>query len=245
MSWYARWFSDEMYMELYSHRDAAEARPAVELFQRITGLAARETTLLDLACGTGRHAFEFARLGYRVLAADLSPTLLGVAHRKSQKFHASVLLVRCDMRRLPLYHACDAVAQLFTAFGYFPSDEENEHVFAEVARVLRPGGWYMLDFLNADAVRASLQNESTTLVGGSRIRQVRSIEAGRVEKRISILDEDGERSFTESVRLFTRGDLEAMLARRGFHVRFVFGNYDGAPFDATSPRCIVFSRYET
>ena len=38
MSWYQHWFADALYMELYAHRDAAEARQAIDLFERVTGL---------------------------------------------------------------------------------------------------------------------------------------------------------------------------------------------------------------
>ena len=84
MSWYQHWFADPLYMELYAHRDAAEARQAVDLFEQVTGLhhpKSADAPLLDLACGTGRHAFELARRGFRVVAADLSPTLLAAAAR--------------------------------------------------------------------------------------------------------------------------------------------------------------------
>lgn len=241
MSWYTQWFSDTMYTELYSHRDAEEAREAVSLFLDVTGLPPEGTTILDLACGTGRHAFEFARLGSAVTAADLSGTLLAVASRKTRKFQESVSLLRCDMRRLPFRSSFNAVAQLFTAFGYFPTDEENEEVIAEVAGVLRPGGWYMLDFLNADHVRDSLVERTEDRIGGYLVGQHRWIEGERVEKRISIRGGGSQRFYAESVRLFTRAELEDMLKRQGFALHRVLGSYDGRTFHASSPRCILFS----
>ena len=129
MSWYAKWFSNAMYMELYSHRDATEARDAVHLFIKTTGLPAG-SEILDLACGTGRHAFEFARSGYAVTGADLSPTLLIVARRKTQRYQNGLSLVRADMRQLPFRRAFDAVAQLFTAFGYFSTNRFSKRCLA-------------------------------------------------------------------------------------------------------------------
>lgn len=241
MSWYTQWFGDAMYMELYSHRDAEEARGAVNLFLDVTGLHPDGTAILDLACGTGRHAFEFARRGFDVTAADLSEKLLAVANRKTRKYQERVSLLRCDMRRLPFRTSFAAVAQLFTAFGYFPTDEENEVVIEEVAGALLSGGWYMLDFFNSDHVRRSLVERTEDWFGGNFVRQQRWIEDGRVEKRISIREGESERMYAESVRLFTRPELEVMLARHGFAVRAVLGSYDGTPFHASSSRCILFS----
>ena len=240
MSWYQRWFADELYLELYSHRDAGEARQVVDLFLKETAVPER-ATILDLACGTGRHAFEFARRGHHVVAADLSATLLAVAQRKTQRYSGLLSLVRADMRRIPFQGCFDAVAQLFTAFGYFPSDEENAAVIDGVARALRPGGRYMLDFLNAAEVIAGLRPFSEDEVPGGRARQERRIENGRIVKDITI-EQDGQRKqFQESVRLFTRGELEGLFARNGFRVDAVFGSYSGDAFRDNSPRCILLA----
>jgi SAM-dependent methyltransferase len=241
MSWYRQWFADELYMHLYAHRDVDEAHIAVDLFQQVTDLP-KNAIVLDLACGTGRHAFELARRGYRVLAADLSPTLLAVAKRKTQKYATTLRLFRADMRQLPLHTACDAVVQLFTAFGYFASDEENAAVLAEVRESLRPGGWYMLDFLNADELRHSLLPYSKQQFDGIVVEQFRSIDHGRVEKRIVVHSAGEQREFRESVRLFTLPDFQRMFRQAGFSDPLVFGTYAGAAFSASSPRCIMFAR---
>jgi SAM-dependent methyltransferase len=270
MSWYQHWFSDALYMELYAHRDTAEARQAVDLFETVTGLGPNgmgstlpqpdpdrhqnaalpiqtdfllpAALMLDLACGTGRHSFELARRGYRIAAADLSPMLLAAAARKTRRYREQLWLVRADMRRLPFTKCFGAVLQLFTAFGYFPSDAANEEVITGVRSVLLPGGWYMLDFLNASAIASTLEarTEQRTLHGC--VVQERSIRDGRVEKRIRITGNDRDAEFTESVRLFSLSDFETMFTRNGFTLAEVRGNYDGTPYDADAPRCIMFAR---
>lgn len=242
MSWYQRWFADELYMELYAHRDAGEARQAIDLFERVTG-PVHGRRCLDLACGTGRHAFELARRGATVLAADLSPTLLAAARRKTQRYAGRLQLLRADMRRLPAVPASlDAVLQLFTAFGYFRDDAENAHVIGEVRQSLRDGGRYLLDYLNAPQVRASLVPESTQTVNGVEVRQQRSLTETRVEKRIHIRHGGSTRVFEESVRLFTLDDFRRMFRENGFALEHVAGDYDGAAFDEASPRCLMFAR---
>ncbi|MBI5646215.1 MAG: methyltransferase domain-containing protein [Ignavibacteriae bacterium] len=243
MAWYKNWFADALYLEVYSHRDADEARQAVELFTTATGLLP-PSRLLDLACGTGRHAFEFARRGYEVVAADLSQTLLAVAHRKTRRYGSQLHLVRTDMRHVPFSQCFDGVAQLFTAFGYFIEDDENAAVFLEVAACLRPDGWYMLDYLNPAYVRSSLQPESARSIPGGIVREHRAIRDGRIEKDIRIERENDRRLYHESVRLFERSELESMLARAGLRTLHAFGDYQGNPFTRVSPRCILLARMD-
>lgn len=243
MSWYRNWFADELYMDLYAHRDGSEARQAVDLFERIAGTAAADRRVLDLACGSGRHAFELARRGHPVTATDLSPTLLTAARRKTQRHAGHVALIRSDMRRLPFRAgAFGAVLQLFTAFGYFRSDEENAAVIGQVRGVLTPDGWYMLDFLNSALVREQLVPESEQHFDNIQVVQERRIRDDRVEKRIRIFHGGRERIFRESVRLFTLDDFRRMFQQHRFTLEHVFGDYTGAAFEASSPRCLMFAR---
>ena len=240
MSWYKRWFSDEGYLEMYAHRDGPEAREAISLFENITQLP-QQSLVLDLACGSGRHALELAEACYTVVATDLSAPLL--MHAKHRPFTDNrPVFVQADMRSLPFSSSFHAVAQLFTAFGYFPLDEQNEDVFRQVHRSLLPGGWYMLDFLNAQEVEQNLVPFTEDPIEGGTVTQERSICRGRVEKRITFLRYGVTESFTESVRLFTMEDLSLMLVRNGFTVRHLFGTYSGEAFQDSSPRCILFAR---
>ncbi|MBN1448597.1 MAG: methyltransferase domain-containing protein [Bacteroidetes bacterium] len=243
MSWYKHWFADELYLELYAHRDSREAHHAVDLFESVTHGNLRRYPLLDLACGSGRHAFELARRGYHVTAADLSPTLLHAAARKTQRHNARVHLVRTDMRALPFRnHSFGAVLQLFTAFGYFRSDEANEAVLHEVRSVLRPGAWYMLDFFNSTQLRDTLIPVSEQCVGDTRIVQERRIEHHRVEKTIRVFRNGDVREYRESVRLFTLEDFQRMFQRCRLRLEAVYGDYTGGDFTPSSPRCLMFTR---
>lgn len=243
MSWFKHWFADELYMELYAHRDTDEARHAVDLFEHAADARDRTLSCLDLACGTGRHAFELVRRGHRVLAADLSPTLLAAAQRKTQRYTDSLQLLRADMRALPLAEgSLDAVLQLFTAFGYFSTDAENASVIAGVRRTLQHGGLYMLDFLNEAQVRSSLIPRSESTVGDAVIVQERCIEQDRVQKRIRVQRDGGERVFTESVRLFTLDDFQRMFEENALRLEHLFGNYHGDTYNNDSPRCLMFAR---
>jgi SAM-dependent methyltransferase len=234
--WFEDWFG-EVYLELYPHRDEAEAARAVALLQK-HGVARGGSRVLDLACGAGRHAVALAAAGASVVGLDLSLPLLRSGQRKGVKAE----LVRGDIRRLPLRAGgFDAVVNLFTSFGYFATDDEHLAALLEVARVLRPGGRFALDFLNAPAVRATLVPSDEKTVGGRRIVQRRRLEnEGRtVTKEIQLIDEG--RNYMERVRLFERAELEAMLPTAGLRVDAAFGDYDGGPHTPASSRLILLA----
>lgn len=234
--WFKSWFGEE-YIALYPHRDAEEARTVAELIAQRVKLP-QTAQVLDLACGAGRHQRELCDRWWTV-GLDLSPALLRVARSADR----DAPLVRADMRRLSFASgAFDMVVNLFTSFGYFRDDQQHRIVLAEVARVTRTGGWFVLDFLNAPQVRDTLVPFDRQQVGSRVIDQEReiSLDGRYVRKTITLLDED--RTFVERVRLFDPDELEALLTATGFEVDGVIGGYDGRPLERSSERAIFFAR---
>jgi cyclopropane fatty-acyl-phospholipid synthase-like methyltransferase len=239
VAWYKHWFNHPLYLEVYQHRDREEARDAVRLITSSLHLQAGER-ILDLGCGAGRHAIELAKQGYNVSATDLSPMLLNVARKTARDESAALNLIRSDMRYLPFCKSFDAVVQLFTAFGYFSADEENIGVIQEVSRILKPGGRYLLDFLNAPFVNANLKPRSEDRYGNTTVVQERAVRNGRVEKTIRVQSNDEDpMEFHESVRMYTVDELSAMFEACGLRVDNRFGDYRGLPLNPSSPRCIL------
>jgi SAM-dependent methyltransferase len=233
--WFEEWFGEE-YVALYPHRNEAEAERAVELIAATLG-SRHVRLVLDLACGSGRHA-RFLGQRWWTSGIDLSEVLLGIARRND----TPARLVRGDIRALPYRDSTfDLVVNLFTSFGYFEADEEHELVIRDLARVIAPQGTFVLDYLNAERVRGQLVAYDEKNVGGRIVEQHREITGGGryVVKHIALRNEG--REFVERVRLFTRGELQQMLEREGFRVETAYGDYNGDPLTATSPRVILFA----
>lgn len=233
--WFEEWFGEE-YLQLYPHRDDAEAVRAVSLIAGATGLTAG-WRVLDVGCGAGRHARAFRAIGARCVGLDLSRTLLRVARGVTD-----APLVRADMRRLPIRAgSMDLTVSLFTSFGYFAHDEEHAGALREMVTTLRSGGWFVIDFLNAAEVRRRLVGRETVPVRGGKAVVARSMSHdGRYVCKT--IETPGGRRFTERVRLFEQDQMTAMLLETGLELRHRFGDYDAAPLGPDSPRTILAGR---
>jgi SAM-dependent methyltransferase len=233
--WFEEWFGEE-YLQLYPHRDAAEAGRAVDLILGRVGFVPG-WRVLDVACGAGRHARAFEAAGARCVGLDLSAALLRAARRVP-----AAPLVRADMRALPIRPgSMDLTVNLFTSFGYFEHDAEHATALGEMVSTLRPGGWFVIDFLNPPAVRARLVPRESQRLNGTPIEVERSVSPDGRYVCKTIRTGSGRR-FTERVRLFGAGEIEAMLGATGVTVRERYGDYDASPLSPESPRTILLGQ---
>ena len=233
--WFEEWFGEE-YLQLYPHRNDAEADRAVALIARVTGLVPG-WRVLDVGCGAGRHARAFRAIGARCVGLDLSLTLLRVARGVTD-----APLVRADMRRIPVRQgSMDLTVSLFTSFGYFEHDEEHAAALREMVTTIRPGGWFVIDFLNAAEVRRRLVPRESVVVQGGTAEVARTMSADGRYVCKTIVTPVGRR-FTERVRLFEPQQMSAMLSAAGLEVQQHFGDYDAGPIRPDSPRTILVGR---
>ena len=231
--WFHHWF-DEDYAALYAHRDAAEARLAVETALR-EAPELGSGPVLDLACGAGRHLVELRKTNASALGVDLSPVLLGLAPESVKP-----ALLRADMRRLPLRaQSLSGITMWFTPFGYF-NDAENEALLHDLRDLLRPGGVLVVDYLNAAQLRATLVLEDVIERAGIRVRSRRRLENGRIIKEMELLRiESGEtRHAVERVRIYEPEELTDLATHAGLRLRRALGDYAGDVFHHESPRWI-------
>jgi SAM-dependent methyltransferase len=202
--------------------------------------------LLDLCCGQGRHAVPLARLGYRVTGLDLSRRLLARAAGLAGDQGQRVGLVEADMRRLPFADASfDAVLNLFNAFGYLEDDAQDELVLREVARVLAPGGRFLQELANREAlIRGWHDSDVVRTDGGLVVLQERTLDlrTSRDLVEYTLLHPDGRRTTLEhAIRLYTLTELEAMLGRAGLELLEVTGDLGGGPLELDSGFLVTLS----
>lgn len=107
------------------------------------------TRILDIGCGTGRHAIELARRGYRVTGVDLSENQLSMAKRKSEAAGVNVEFMQHDACNLEFDQEFDhAIMICEGAFSLMETDEKNFRILQGAGRALKSGGKFIFTTLN-------------------------------------------------------------------------------------------------
>jgi SAM-dependent methyltransferase len=110
--------------------------------------------LLDVTCGPGLYAVEFARRGCEVTGIDFSPA--SIAHARQLAAQEGVadrcLFIEEDVRRMILEPAAfDGALFLYGQLAVFPRDEA-QGLLEEIARALRPGAALVVELLEPERV---------------------------------------------------------------------------------------------
>ena len=237
------WFETafgRLYPLVYAHRDDDSAFREIEGLTRLLHLSGSRLKTLDVCCGAGRHTEALEGLGLDVLGIDLSMVLL---EKGASRPVLRGRVVQADMRALPFGTGFELLTNLFTSFGYFSEDGDNEQALCEMARVLVPGGRLVLDHMNRPAVERGLVPEDSEERDGLKIRRTRKIEGKRVKKEIhvDIIAEGEHIHLQEDVRLYTPSEMQGLLEAAGLEDVRYYGDFDGGALTMESPRMIALA----
>ncbi len=145
---YAEYY-DLIYADKPYKSEAAFLNDCIEKY----GKPEASKNLLELACGSGRHALEFENLGYKVLATDYSEDLLRVAKRRAKEAGSEVDFSMADMRELDLPEKnFNTALCLFDSIGYVQTDQAVKKVLENVRDHLVNKGLFLFEFWHAEAM---------------------------------------------------------------------------------------------
>lgn len=236
---------------VYADKPYSEEARFVDSLLQEAGL--QRGRLLDLACGTGRHAGEFSTLGWNVTGIDYSDELLERARANAPE--ARFLLQ--DMRELDLPgETFDAVTCLFDSIGYPLDDGGVTAALRSAGRHLTPQGVLVSEFLHAPAVladasplrlrRFAISDEGDELVRISQTQLDRQRHVMEVEFELIELRADGRYDRwveSQSNRFFQLSEMERLLEQAGFRAeRFAPGYEEGSEVQERTFHVIVVAR---
>lgn len=235
--WFASWFDSPFYHKLYSNRSDAEARAFIKRLVAFLDLE-QHSSVLDLACGKGRHAQALFDEGLQVTGVDLSPNSIS---RAKQDYEKDIRFEVGDMRDFDLGQRFDAVFNLFTSFGYFDDTSDNARVLARIHAHLELGGRLAIDFLNADKVTKNLLEQEEKQVEGTRFQITRRATETHIYKDIRFQDQGQDFHYTERVQALNASDMINLVSAAGFTVNHTFGSYSLQPYAPEGDRLIIIA----
>jgi len=239
MSWFVHWFDSPYYHTLYKNRDEKEAQAFIDnLVQHLQ--ITKGSKLIDIACGKGRHATYFNSLGLDVVGVDLSPNSIASATKNA---NATLQFSVHDMREVYQENSFDVVTNLFTSFGYFEENTDEQKAINAMASNLKSEGVLIIDFMNVKKVIANLVASEQKTIDGITFDISRKIEAGHIIKDIQITDGAIKQHFQEKVKAITLADYSEFITTAGLKIIDIFGNYKLEDFNAiTSDRLILICK---
>ncbi len=186
-----------------------------------------EMKILDVGCGTGRHAINLATKGYKnITAVDLSPGLIRAAKETAKGKNIQVDFRLCDARELPFENEFDAAICLCEgAFGLLENDTENYKILKAVHKSLKKHGIFILTTLNL--FRDDKFDPMTC----------------RVESEEEIIGKDGKKkTIVCSDRSYSFPELKWVLEQYGFEVILGANPFSKAPIEYGSMEFMVVSK---
>jgi ubiquinone/menaquinone biosynthesis C-methylase UbiE len=219
--------------------------------------------VLELGCGTGRITLAIAEAGCRIVGLDISGRMLEKAGEKraslGRETRERVHLVQGDMTEFDLGEKFRTALIPFRPFQHLLETEQQIHCLNCVRKHLQPNGRLIMDFFQTDPERMHdpmFFEESPLaeydLPGGRHVALServtafhRALQRNDVEMIFQVTHADGNEErlvMAWTLRYFFRYEVEHLLARCGFRLEAVYGNFDGSPLGDASPEMIFVAR---
>ncbi len=185
--------------------------------------------ILDVGCGTGRHAIELARRGYDVRGVDLSPSQIKRAREKAQAAGLDIRFEVMDARNMPFSQEFDLVIMLCEGgFPLMETDEMNFQILENAAKALKSPGKFIFTTLNGlFPLLHSINDfhEKTTDEGGATYENSSFDMMTFRDHNISHLEDDdgNKKSFVCNERYYIPPEITWLLKTLGFVKIDIFG----------------------
>lgn len=239
MSWFENWFNTKYYHILYGNRNHEEAKLFIHNLTSHLNLKAN-SKIIDIACGTGRHAIYLNMLGYNVTGIDLSKNNIEKASKFSNK---NLQFFIHDMRKLFKSNQYDLAVNLFTSFGYFNKDSDNEKALISIAGNVKSEGLVVIDFMNVKKVLMNLIESEIKIINNIEFKINRTVKNDKILKSINITDEKEKFVFKEEVSIINLDKFSDYIKKSGLQIVEIFGNYHLESFNALkSDRLILICK---
>jgi D-alanine-D-alanine ligase len=177
--------------------------------------------ILDLCGGHGRHCLELSSRGFTACTLfDYSQTLIEIARTQAERDDLVVDFIRGDARRMGIpADTYDHVIIMGNSMGYVQEKGTDAEILAEVYRVLRSGGWILVDVADGKTVKSCFKPNAWHETGKEIVVcREREIQGEFICAREIVLSKmDGLiRDQTYSIRLYDTDSLFGLLEHAGF-----------------------------
>ncbi|MBS57613.1 MAG: hypothetical protein CL735_02495 [Chloroflexi bacterium] len=243
--WFNNFFGSD-YLKIYSGNFDSKRTIAEVNFIIETLRLKPKSKILDLCCGQGRHSIELSIKGMNVVSQDLIQEYLDIAEEEAKAKKVNISTICSDMSTIPFESEFDAIINMFTAFGYLNSKNDDFQVLKEMYKSLKPGGKLLIDTLNREwVIINNIEREWRQDKDGTLIIEERNfdLETSRNHVSFKLVSPEGKIKEIEGhkIRLYTLTELIQMLENANFVFKKAFGYYNSSNYDKHSRRMIILA----
>lgn len=245
MHWTEEFFDEYYLKSIDSLTGEEQTRREVDFIINQTGVE-QDKSVLDFACGHGRHAIELARRGFsRVEGRDLNSNFLEIAREKSADLDNPPEFIQENMRKFKEVDAYDLIYSLFSSMFYF-GHKKNIKILYRLHQALHRDGFCVIDYYNPAAFLKKGISKDWFETADQHIvldKFHHNPLSGAITAERVIVTPDGKRIRRMfNTRDYSASELCFHLEEIGFEIMNVFGSFDEEPFTVDSPRQIYVLR---
>jgi D-alanine-D-alanine ligase len=177
--------------------------------------------ILDLCGGHGRHSFELYKRGFKnCTVLDYSQKLIDVAQTKASQNGYSINFIQSDARSMDMPGGVfDHVIIMGNSLGYIQSTGADSEIIREAYRILRSGGWLLVDVTDGNVVKNAFKPDSWHEIGEQTvICRRRELRGNMIKARELVMDKKKGliRDQTYAIRLYDTESLNLLIQQTGF-----------------------------
>jgi len=200
--------------------------------------------LLDVGCGPGRHSIELARRGYRVVGIDPAPAMIAAARACAAAAGVSPDFRQVSGESFLANQEFEAAICLFTTLGQISGESDNTRLVERVYDALCPGGTFVVEVPQRGPAVENLKPTERFGGEGRYTLVTRRFDAGdnSVTEIFDVVSPEATRRYVLRYRLYSQGELTALLIGAGFTILATYADYQGAPLQPDSPTMLLVAR---
>ena len=237
--WFESWFDTEYYHLLYQNRNDEEAEKYLIRLIDFLNIQ-KDSKIIDIACGRGRHSIFLNKCGFDVTGIDLAKQSIEFANNHQNEHLHFFCHDKCKTFNPNHF---DYALNLFTSFGYLDEREDLLDELINMRNNLREGGTLVLDYFNSAVITDCEYPDQQIERKGVIFNISKEVKGHQIIKNIEVIKGSERHYFAEKVHLITLPEFESLFDDAGLIITHVFGDYNlGAYKSDESDRLILIAK---
>ena len=243
MNWYE---DDELWSQFYQQMFNSESfKQAQRQVPQIISLVNHSIdSILDLACGPGRHCLALNKMGFQIDGVDISAFLLEKANQAAKEQGLKINFIQEDMLKFTPTKKYDLIINMFNSFGYLDTQQKNQQVIDQAYKNLNTTGSLIIDTVGKETLARNIQAVHLTEYDNGDIR----IERPVLIDNLQIFSNEwmlikGDKVFRREYQhyIYTPLEISNMCTQAGFDNVRIYGSLCGEPYDLDSEQMVVIA----